>query len=114
MTAAIYLIRNQQGQYWTRGGDWVDGREPQRPMKFRHRDEAVNQLVELSAKDIDLRGEILELSLNDGEPKLEISRVQTPLLAELAAERARAAAEAAQDQQLQESQIEEPEAQPEV
>ncbi|MEM1404476.1 MAG: hypothetical protein AAGG55_14155 [Pseudomonadota bacterium] len=93
----IFVIRNQLGQFWTRAGDWVDGREPQRVMKIKHKDEAVNQLVELSSKDIDLRGEIVAADLNDkGEPQIEESEHLTPTLAEkAAAEKAEAARQAA-------------------
>jgi hypothetical protein len=96
MDEAVFVIRNQQGHYWTRAKDWVDGREPQRVMKLKHRDEVVNQLVELSAKNIDLRGEIVSCSLTDrGGPKLEVSTVPTPTLAEKAVAQKAAAAEAA-------------------
>lgn len=96
MDEAVFVIRSQQGHYWTRAEDWVDGREPQRVMKFKHRDEVVNQLVELSAKNIDLRGEIVSCALTDrGEPTLDVSAVATPTLAERAAAQKAAAAEAA-------------------
>lgn len=90
MSDAVFVIRNHLGQYWSRASEWVDGREPQRLLKLRHRDEALNQLVELSARDIDLRGEVLGCELNGrGEPVVEASEHATPTLAE------RAAAEAA-------------------
>jgi hypothetical protein len=86
MSDAVFVIRNQLGQYWTRSSEWVDGREPQRLLKLRHHDEAVNQLVELSSKDIDLRGEVLSCALNDrGEPEVEPSARLTPTLGEKAA-----------------------------
>lgn len=86
MSDDIFVIRNDLGQFWTRQGEWVDGREPQRLMKIKHHDEAVNQLVELSAKDIELRGEVLPVSLNDkGEPDVEVSEHPTQTLAEKAA-----------------------------
>lgn len=86
MDDPVFVIRNQLGQYWTRAGEWVDGREPQRILKHRHRDEAVNQLVELSARDIDLRGEVLGCDLNArGEPRVDVSGHATPTLAEKAA-----------------------------
>ncbi len=86
MSDAVFVIRNQLGQFWTRAQEWVDGREPQRLLKFKHRDEALNQLVELSAKDIDLRGEILSCETNSrGEPAVEASEHLTPTLAEKAA-----------------------------
>ena len=98
MSDEVYVIRNQLGQFWARSGEWVDGREPQRLLKQKHRDEAVNQLVELSAKDIDLRGEVLACSLGEKrEPEVEVSEHRTPTLSEKAAAASeKAAAEAAQ------------------
>ena len=96
MDNGVFIIRNQLGQYWIRAGEWVDGREPQRVLRFEHRDEAVNQLVELSAKDIDLRGEVLHSELNErGDPDIEPSEQLTPTLAERAAAKAAAEREAA-------------------
>ncbi|MEM1188661.1 MAG: hypothetical protein AAF933_01645 [Pseudomonadota bacterium] len=96
MSEPVFVIRNQLQQFWTRAGDWVDGREPQRLLKFRHRDEALNQLVELSARDIALRGEVLRADMGErGEPVVEASEHLTPTLAELAA--AKAAEKAAED-----------------
>lgn len=98
MSNTVFLIRNQLGQFWARSGEWVDGREPQRLLKLKHEDEALNQLVELSAKDIDLRGEVTDCTLNEKkEPQIEASEHQTPTLAEQAAVR-EAAAEALAEQ----------------
>ncbi|MEO1080490.1 MAG: hypothetical protein AAFY29_13105 [Pseudomonadota bacterium] len=98
MSEPVFVIRNQLQQFWTRAGDWVDGREPQRLLKFRHRDEALNQLVELSARDITLRGEVLRADIGErGEPIVDASEHKTPTLAEIAAAKAaeKAADEAA-------------------
>lgn len=94
MSDEIFVIRNQKGQFWTRASEWVDGREPQRLLKLKHQDEAVNQLVELSAKDIELRGEVIGVALNEKkEPVIEASEHLTPTLAEQAAVRQAAQAE---------------------
>ena len=98
MSDDVFIIRNQLGQYWIRAGEWVDGREPQRIQKLKHQDEAVNLLVELSAKDIDLRGEVHAVELNDrGEPDVTPSDHHTPTLAEKAAAQAALAEAAAND-----------------
>lgn len=89
MSDEVFVIRNQLGQFWTRAGEWVDGREPQRLLKIKHHDEAVNQLVELSARDIELRGEVLACDLDERkEPRIEASSRLTPTLAEKAAQKA--------------------------
>lgn len=93
MTDTVFLIRNQLQQFCTRAGEWVDGREPQRILKFRHRDEALNQLVELSARDVNLRGEVFSCELGGrGDPVVEVSEHATPTLAEKAAREAADAA----------------------
>ncbi|MDP5069385.1 MAG: hypothetical protein NWQ45_00650, partial [Congregibacter sp.] len=61
----------------------------QRLLKIKHHDEAVNQLVELSAKDVELRGEVLHCELNArNEADIEASTHLTPTLAERAAQKA--------------------------
>jgi geranylgeranyl pyrophosphate synthase len=98
MSDHVFVIRNQLGQFWTRVGEWVDGREPQRLLKLKHHDEAVNHLVELSSKDIDLRGEVIDCPLNERkDPVVEISEHKTPTLAEKAATEAALAAAANED-----------------
>lgn len=74
----VFLIRNQLGHYWGKGKAWVDGTQPRQAMRTAHRDEAVNTLVELSSRDIELRGEVVAAELGErGEPMIEPS--QTPL-----------------------------------
>ena len=86
----VYVIRNQLGHYWGKSKAWVDGSEPRAVMRSPHRDEATNTLVELSAKDIDLRGEIVAVALSDkGDPQVEASEIPVPLTPEqIAAEEA--------------------------
>lgn len=74
-----FLIRNQLGHWWGRGKRWVDGRELARVAHWPHRDEVANTLFELSSQDFGLRGEIVAVSLNEGQlPKLEISTIPLP------------------------------------
>ena len=72
MEQAVYVIRNQQGAFWSKGKEWVDGRDARQVARYRHQDEAVNTLVELSAKNVDLRGRIEAVPLSErGEPTLQ-------------------------------------------
>ncbi len=86
----VYVIRNQLGHYWGKSKAWVDGTEPRAVMRTPHRDEATNTLVELSARDIDLRGEVVAAALSErGEPEVEASDIPVPLTPEqIAAEEA--------------------------
>jgi len=61
--AKAFVIRNQDGQYLTKKGEWVSGKEVIGLYHQAHHDQALNQLIEVNAKDIYLRGTILELDL---------------------------------------------------
>ena len=75
----VYVIRNQLGHYWGKKKLWVDGSDSRMVMRLRHRDEAVNSLFELSSKDFELRGEIVEAELSTrGEPTVEASDIPLP------------------------------------
>ena len=75
----IFVIRNQHGHYWGKAKHWVDGSDSKQVLRVRHRDEAVNGLVELSARDVSLRGEVVETALDErGHPVIEPSQIPLP------------------------------------
>src|SRR5690554_369949 len=47
----IYLLQNQDKLFLGKQKDWLDGRDRNSLFKTVHKDEAVNQCVEVSAKD---------------------------------------------------------------
>lgn len=70
----VFVICNQLGQYWGKKKKWVDGTDPKKIMVCKHEDEAVNLLVELGARDYELRGEVIVPATNDrGIPQVEPS-----------------------------------------
>ena len=75
----IFVIRNQLGHYFAKSKDWTDGRDGQAVAQFKYRDEALNTLVELSSKDIDLRAEIVASELTEkGRLNLQVSEHPLP------------------------------------
>lgn len=78
-----FILKNQDGHYWGRSKEWVDGSDRSRVAQYKHRDEASNTVFELSSKDFGLRAEILEMTLKEGKlPKLTISQIPLPGLEE--------------------------------
>ena len=74
-----FILKNQDGHYWGRSKEWVDGSDRSRVAQYKHRDEASNTVFELSSKDFGLRAEIMEIRLKDGKlPKLTISQIALP------------------------------------
>lgn len=93
-----FILKNQDGHYWGRSKEWVDGSDRSRVAQYKHRDEASNTVFELSSKDFGLRAEILETPLKEGKlPKLSISQIALPGLEEALEENGAEANEAASD-----------------
>lgn len=47
----VYLLQNQDKLFLGKQKDWLDGRDRNSLFRTPHKDEAVNQRVEISAKD---------------------------------------------------------------
>ena len=77
----VFVICNQQGHFWGKRKMWVDGSEPKTLLRLKNRDEASNTLFELSSKNFELRGEIVEAQLNPkGDPIVQVSDIPLPIL----------------------------------
>ncbi len=68
---ALYLIEKQYGQLLSKELTWIDPSEADVLFFSPHKDQAVNQLVELSAKDTSVRGKVTPCAVDDrGRPLL--------------------------------------------
>lgn len=100
----VFVVRNQLGHYWGKKKRWVDGTVARRVMHVKHEDEGLNLLVELSAKDVELRGEVIPVEMTErGVPVVEPSEQRLEDEDDLAK---RAAAQAQQDETAAEEPIE--------
>ncbi len=93
MTEA-YVIRNQLGQYLTRKGEWVSGRDTSMLFHQPWFDQALNHLIEINSKDIELRGKVVELALDDKGRPIVLELGPDPQQPELLAESGSAPANA--------------------
>ncbi|MCK5880278.1 MAG: hypothetical protein KAG18_00305 [Sinobacterium sp.] len=67
----VYVIKNQQALYLNKQHIWVSAKEVKSVYRTEHRDEALNTLIEVNAKDIAVRGEIIKVVLNENkQPEL--------------------------------------------
>lgn len=83
--ATAYVVRNQLGQYLTKKGEWCSGKEANSVFCKLYFDEALNQLFEINTKDIELRGKVVEVEIEDKKPILT-DYGPDPVQPELAAE----------------------------
>jgi len=67
----IFIIKNHDGSLLGKDLGWVDGANASLLFTAQHRDIALNQLIELNAKNIHLRAEIIECEADKkGRPTL--------------------------------------------
>ncbi len=72
----VFILQNQHQQFLTKSLEWINGCEANQLFKTPHRDIALNQLMELNAKDIQLRVKIISCELNkSGNPELPIQSI---------------------------------------
>lgn len=74
----VFLLKNQHGAYLERSGEWVDPMQSKTLFRTPHRDEAINQKVELAVKNAELRVEIAAAKVSP-EGKLLIQDYVAPL-----------------------------------
>lgn len=84
-TKRTFVIRNQFQQYLDKHAGWQSGKDAQALYRADYHDQALNTLIEINARDISLRGEIIETDLDDKKrPIVEISEAALALDSDLA------------------------------
>ncbi|WP_317932520.1 hypothetical protein [Halioxenophilus sp. WMMB6] len=75
----VFLLRNQHGYFFNRQGEWVSGREAASLFRAHHKDEAINEVFEISARDFGQRIEIVELPVSEkGVPQVPAEWIVEP------------------------------------
>lgn len=77
----VFIILNQDGYFLGKSGDWLDGREPAQLFRTLYKDEAVNQLFEISSKEAELRLSIMQCPVkNRLVPDIPEAQLPAPLV----------------------------------
>lgn len=72
MTVMLYLIQNARGDFLDKQLNWVGADDAGALFHSPHKDVALNQLLELNARDIHLRARVLSCAADDrGRPRLD-------------------------------------------
>lgn len=70
----LFILQNQDYLFLGKHNTWVDGQDPGALFKTAHKDEAINQMVETSAKDHTQRIKVIGCSANEkGLPIIDSS-----------------------------------------
>lgn len=76
----IFLLQNQDKLFLSKQNEWVDGRDPGCLYKARHKDEALNHLFEVNAKDYSQRIHVLSCPIkSNGFPQIDSADLPPPV-----------------------------------
>jgi len=76
----LFILQNQDKLFLGRQNNWLDGRDLAALYKTAHKDEAINQMVEASAKDYKQRIKMLSCTANEkGLPLIDPELLPEPL-----------------------------------
>ncbi len=76
----LFILQNQENLFFSKQKDWVDGRDLNSLFKSPYKDEAINQMVEISAKDYRQRIKVIKCGVNDkGLPTIDPDIMPDPL-----------------------------------
>lgn len=77
----VFILQNSDDLYLDRQGEWVSGGEAASLYRSPHKDEAINQMVEVTVRHPELRIRVIQCHLDDrGRPS--IAPPDRPTLAE--------------------------------
>ena len=69
----IYVVRSVEGHYLSKHNEWLSGKDSSAIYFAKHQDVALNQLIDITIKDINVRAKIVECELDDKQkPVVEI------------------------------------------
>lgn len=76
---SVFVIRNHENRYLTRKHKWRSGKDRNRLFRSMEKDIALNELIEVNAKDILARLQLLTVELDDhDQPLVEVLTEDLP------------------------------------
>lgn len=69
----VFVVQSAEGHYFSKHGEWLSGKEAHHIYFGKYKDEALNQLIDITIKNVDVRAKVVETQLNARNfPILEI------------------------------------------
>lgn len=69
----VFVVQSDQGHYFSKHGDWLSGKDASQIFFKKYKDQALNQLIDITIKDVDVRARVIEVELSEkNHPILEI------------------------------------------
>jgi len=69
----VFVVQSELGHYYSKQGAWLSGKDSSSIYYGKYKDEALNQLIDITIKDVDIRARVIEVALNEKKlPVLDI------------------------------------------
>jgi len=69
----VYVVQSAEGHYFSKRSEWLSGKDASQIYVGKYKDDALNQLIDITIKDVTVRAKVVEVELNDRkQPVLEI------------------------------------------
>ena len=78
--SAAYVVRSAEGHYLSKQQDWLSGKDKNSLYFTKHKDVALNQLIDITIKNVNVRAKIVPCELDEKSRPLVDIIVQTDLL----------------------------------
>ena len=76
----VYILQNQNSEYLSRQGEWLDGSDSSSLFYTPHKDVAINTRVEQTIKDPTLRVHLVESQLDEkSNPTIQVQTAELEL-----------------------------------
>lgn len=77
-----FVVRSIEGHYFSKQQEWICGKDRNIIYFAKHKDVALNQLIDITIKDVNVRAKLIECDLDEkARPIVEVI-VQTDLFIE--------------------------------
>jgi len=71
--STVFVIQNASGHYYSKQGEWLSGKNAAAIYFGKFKDEALNQLIDITIKDVEVRAKVIDVVLNQRrQPVLDI------------------------------------------
>ncbi len=69
----IYVVQSSDGHYYSKHQEWLTGKDANQIYFGKYKDEALNQLIDITLSDVNIRAKVVETILNErGLPVMEV------------------------------------------
>ena len=69
----VFVVQSAEGHYFSKHSEWLSGKDASQIYIGKYKDDALNQLIDITIKDVTVRAKVVEVELNARkQPVLDI------------------------------------------